>query len=75
MGRRIELLDEVVGEINATGTGATALALQLDVSDRAAVAAQLGSLPIEFADVDVRNTLPFRRRFSLVRNLRPCHTF
>ena len=47
------MLSELVDEIDAMKTGAKALAVPLDVSDRAAVADQLSNLPAEYADVDV----------------------
>lgn len=53
VGRRQEMLSELVDEIDAMKTGAKALAVPLDVSDRAAVADQLSNLPAEYADVDV----------------------
>lgn len=52
-GRRQALLDEVCAEANASGTGARAMGLTLDVSDREAMLNVEKLLPAEFAEPSV----------------------
>lgn len=52
-GRRTARLEELVDEIAALGTGATAHPLTVDVSDREAMFSSIRDLPEGFKDVDI----------------------
>jgi len=52
-GRRQNLLEEVCHEIESMPSGAKALPLAFDVSDRAAMFSAVESLPTEFEDVSI----------------------
>ena len=51
--RRLGRLEELAKEL-----GPLVHAVELDVQDRAAVAAAVASLPVEFAEIDILSTTP-----------------